>query len=82
MTSVLGRDFLRFFVTVCLQGCEALVVKKLKEIMMYVILAAVMFATMQVRPGVLMSSDSQVLGLCENEKPQQLPGWTASLCDL
>lgn len=31
------------------QGCEALVVKKLKEIMMYVIWAALTFASIQVR---------------------------------
>ena len=31
-----------------LQGCEALVTDKLKEIMMYVILAALMFAAIQV----------------------------------
>lgn len=31
------------------QGCEALVVKKLQEIMMYVIWAALAFAAIQVR---------------------------------
>jgi hypothetical protein len=34
---------------VCFQGCEALVVKKLKEIMMYVIWAALTFAAIQVQ---------------------------------
>lgn len=32
----------------CLQGCEALVVKKLREIMMYVIWTALTFAAIQV----------------------------------
>ena len=50
-TSVAGMCYSVFLVTLCVQGCEALVVKKLKEIMMYVILAAVTFATIQVLSG-------------------------------
>lgn len=35
------------------QGCEALVVKKLQEIMMHVIWAALAFAAIQVSTGVV-----------------------------
>lgn len=52
MTTSLSRKVLYLSVSVilrvCLQGCEALVVKKLREIMMYVIWTALTFAAIQV----------------------------------
>uniref|UniRef100_G1MW80 Tetraspanin-3 n=1 Tax=Meleagris gallopavo TaxID=9103 RepID=G1MW80_MELGA len=47
------------------EGCEALVVKKLQEIMMYVIWAALAFAAIQVRECSLSVNSNDILNCCQ-----------------